>query len=235
MRAPNVDANRWSARAPCSASPVRRPAPPCVLAASAAPPARRPARRSPSTAGLARGRCCSAGRCAARTECAPRNVVPRRACSRVDRRRHAAAPAPAPAPGRCRSLRACAPARLRRDGTARTSAAARAPARRRRCRRPRAPRGPVAVRRTDTLPFSVNLNAFESRLRTIFSHMSRSTYTGASSGAAVARRTRVRRARSPSGTCWRDPRERGEVGRLEARPARGRLRCARNRAASSPA
>ena len=36
-------------------------------------------------------------------------------------------------------------------------------------------------------PSNVNLNAFESRLRTIFSHMSRSTNAGSPSGAQVTR------------------------------------------------
>ena len=34
---------------------------------------------------------------------------------------------------------------------------------------------PARVTETTTLPCSVNLNAFDNRLRTIFSHMSRST------------------------------------------------------------
>ena len=36
----------------------------------------------------------------------------------------------------------------------------------------------VALQPTETWPASVNLNAFDSRLRTIFSHISRSTCTG---------------------------------------------------------
>ena len=39
-----------------------------------------------------------------------------------------------------------------------------------------------AGRRTRISPSKVNFTAFESRLRTIFSHMSRSTKTGAGSG-----------------------------------------------------
>ena len=62
--------------------------------------------------------------------------------------RHAAGPAPAPAPGRCRCLRCCGRARPRRDGSARTGAAARPPECRCRCRAPR-PRPPCRRRRPD--------------------------------------------------------------------------------------
>ena len=80
------------------------------------------------------------------------------------------------APGRCRNLRACAPRPVRCGEIGR--------------RRGRDPCGamPIPVSRTRSStcvsvaasatpiePWNVNLNAFESRLRTIFSHISRST------------------------------------------------------------
>ena len=60
---------------------------------------------------------------------------------------------------------------------------------------------PLALRasRTLTSPFSVNLNALLTRLRTIFSHMSRSTNTGSGSG-AHSTTSAASRARTWSGT-----------------------------------
>ena len=72
---------------------------------------------------------------------------------------------------------ACGRARPRRGGSARTGAAARRPECRCRCRAPSSSADAVRAGRSSTAisPSKVNLNALESRLRTIFSHMSRST------------------------------------------------------------
>ena len=132
------------------------------------------------------------------------NVVRARLGWRQSPNRHAAWPVPGRARVRCPSLRASGRACLRRDETARRLAAA-----------PRGMPTPVsatAARRiapdgesTRTSPSNVNLNALERRLRTIFSHMSRSTKTGSGSG-GQSTTSSFRRARSPSGRCSRDRR-----------------------------
>ena len=138
----------------------------------AAPPA-----RSPSGPRVAPMR--SAGRCARpeRDATRERRAVAERALD-VDRRRRAAGRAPAPARARCpmpSCVRARAPStRWKRSnrrgssrcrdadaGVARPSSSTRSPRR--------------AQARPSISPSNVNLKAFESRLRTIFSHMSRST------------------------------------------------------------
>ena len=99
---------------------------------------------------------------------------------------------------------ACAPStRWKRSNRRGTSVRRR---RRRRCRRPRARRVIPCAQRTVTWPVSVNLKAFDSRLRTIFSHMSRSTCTGAGSGGQSHLERAGRRVPWPSGSCWRGPR-----------------------------
>ena len=88
-----------------------------------------------------------------------------------------------------------------------------------------------AQRRRGSTPSNVNLNALESRFRTIFSHMSRSTKTGSSIGAQSTSK------RKP-GVLDRRPERAGQLARQRAvsrsadrSPARGRPRCARSRAA----
>ena len=91
-------------------------------------------------------------------------------------------------------VRARARARAR-GGSARTGAAARARECRCRCRATASstcsPRTPSV---TAIEPSNVNLNAFDSRLRTIFSHMSRSTKTGSRSGGQSTRSSRPARS-----------------------------------------
>ena len=179
----------------------------------------------------------SGGRCAA----AERDPDAKfRAASELARRRRSCRRASARAPGRARARcpcpRACGPRRRRRDRSARTSAAARASACRRRCpRRAARARSPSRVKLSETRPSSVNLSAFESRLRTIFSHMSRSTNSGSSSGSQSTVKLRPARLHRGAKVAREVARERGEVRRLVRRAARGPPRCARSRAASSRA
>ncbi len=156
-----------------------------------------------------------------------RNVVPRAELAvDVDRSAVQLRPAPAPARGRCRSLRACGPAspstRWNRSNRRGSSVGGDADAG---VARPRA--APRRARRAGarrSRPASVNLNAFESRLRTIFSHMSRSTYTRLVERRAVDAEREAGPLRSPSGTCWR--------GRASARPDRSARTLACTRPAS---
>ena len=120
----------------------------------------------------------SAGRCAApngerRRE---RRARPERALD-LDRRRRAASPAPAPAPARCPCPRASAArvpsTRWKRSNRRGSSSGGNADAGV--LHRAASTRSPSARSATSMPPSNVNLKAFESRLRTIFSHMSRST------------------------------------------------------------
>ena len=117
-------------------------------------------------------------------------------------RRRAAGPAPGPGPARCPCPRGCAPRaldpvepledvrQLGRRGC------------RCRCRGPSARTASPAGRSVTAIsPSKVNLNALDRRLRTIFSHMSRSTKTG-SQTAGSRRRGAARPARPPSGRRW---------------------------------
>ena len=158
----------------------RREAPASALrAASAAPPRRTARPRAPSSAS-ARGvpirsaRQVRGGRAAGVTV----KVVPRPGSLSTSHGRRRAA-----STSSCDQREADAGAlvgarrgRPRRDGSARTGAAARRRGCRCPCRAPRARRVAGArAARTRISPSNVNLNAFERRLRTIFSHISRST------------------------------------------------------------
>ena len=92
----------------------------------------------------------------------------------------------------------------------------------------------VGSKATEISPSQVNLNAFDNRLRTIFSHMSRSTYTASGSGwQSIDRRTPL--FRWPSEKHW-PARPCALPGRSpRTRPRRGPLRSVKNRAACSPA
>ena len=125
-----------------------------------------------------------------------------RAARRRRPRRRAAAPAPAPARARCPCPRACGRARPGRDGSDRRAAAAPPPECRCRCRAPRARASPRLARAGARAisPSSVYLNALETRLRTIFSHIVAVDDRPARRAAGSRRRGAGRRARSPSGT-----------------------------------
>ena len=120
----------------------------------------------------------SAGRCAVPSGSVTVNVLP---CPGValDRRscRRAASPAPAPAPARCRCLRACGlrwpSTRWKRSKRRGSSLGCDADAGVADREHRASSLAPQSSRRSR--PRSVNLKAFERRLRTIFSHMSRST------------------------------------------------------------
>ena len=66
-------------------------------------------------------------------------------------------------------------------------------------------RSPGARRLTPISPSNVNLNAFESRLRTIFSHMSLIDVSGLRQRRAVDDELETRRLDTPSGSCSRGP------------------------------
>ena len=115
-------------------------------------------------------------RCRAGSRCG--RSCPRPAGSRRRCRRRAGGRARGRARGRCRALVRARASRLRCDGSARRAAAARSP----RCPTPVSRTRQLRVRRLASAsaharcrPSKVNLSAFDSRLRTIFSHMSWST------------------------------------------------------------
>ena len=126
----------------------------------------------------------SAGKCAIPVGIVTVNVLPAPGWLTTRHRPvRAASRVPARARARCRCLRACVPECPRRDGTARTRAAVPCRECQHRCRQPPARSNRPACR-SDTVmrPASVYLKALETRFRTIFSHMSRSTYIGSRSG-----------------------------------------------------
>ena len=218
-----VDAGR-----PLGRVPARR-------AASAAPPRRtRSPPTSPSTASVGS----AADALGRQVGAAPRDRHGERACPG----RRAARPTPSPP---CSFTSSCTSARPMPDALVRARAraldavealedvrqlllAGSRPVSRDRqldaCRR--ACRSATAI-----APSNVNLNAFESRLRTIFSHMSRSTKTGSASGGQSTRSSSPARLDRRAEGARQLRGQRGQIGRLGRRPARGRPRCARSRAA----
>ena len=93
-----------------------------------------------------------------------------------DASHRAASPVLPPERAQCRCLRSCARWRPARDESARTGGAARSPEYRSRYRPPSVARNRRRSKaETRIPPASVNLKAFESRLSTIFSYISRST------------------------------------------------------------
>ena len=110
----------------------------------------------------------------------------------------------APGRGRCPSPRGCASARPRtrwkRSKTCGSSSAAiPMPVSRDLEHRPARP--PRAAR-TVISPSKVNLKALERRLRTIFSHISRSTHSGSASGGQSTRSAKPRALDGRRGRCW---------------------------------